>query len=369
MNTSRSDPGVGSRPALSTIVVTHNSREAVLRTLPAIAGQLRQGDELIVVDNASTDGTPAAVSELDLGARVIEAGGNLGFAAACNRGAAEAAGDLLCLLNPDAVPAPGWREAIERPAVDGRGWAAWQPLVTADGGRKVNSRGGVVHFCGIAWAGGAGQPTDRGAGGQWSGVGSPHGLGRADEPGFVSGACLAIPRRTYLDAGGLAAEFFLYHEDVDLSLRLRLAGGRLGVEPAARVDHSYEFDKGPAKWRYLERNRWATLIRTYPTSLLVVLAPALAATELALLGIALRGRWLTQKAAACRDTLVALPRLLGERRTVQRRRTVPARQFAAALTPDLDSVYLGGVARSALLRTVLRAYWSAAGRLLARLDG
>ena len=41
-------------------------------------------------------------------------------------------------------------------------------------------------------------------------------------------------------------QFFLYHEDVDLSLRLRLAGGRLGVEPAARVDHDYEFDKGAA---------------------------------------------------------------------------------------------------------------------------
>ena len=41
----------------------------------------------------------------------------------------------------------------------------------------------------------------------------------------------------------------MYHEDVDLSLRLRLAGGRVGVEPAAVVDHDYEFAKGPEKWR------------------------------------------------------------------------------------------------------------------------
>ena len=81
----------------------------------------------------------ASVAELAPGATVIETGANLGFAAACNRGAEAATGELLCLLNPDAVPQPGWRDAIERPLVDGRGWAAWQALVTAEGGRTINT--------------------------------------------------------------------------------------------------------------------------------------------------------------------------------------------------------------------------------------
>ena len=65
------------------------------------------------------------------------------------------------------------------------------------------------------------------------------------EPGFVSGACLAIPSSEFDELGGFAEDFFLYQEDVDLSLRLRLAGGRLGLEAGARVDHEYEFEKGP----------------------------------------------------------------------------------------------------------------------------
>ena len=333
-------------PPLSVVVVTHDSREAVASTLPPLLAQLCEGDELIVVDNGSADGTPELVAELAPDAIVLRTAANPGFAAACNRGAEAATGELLCMLNPDAVPQPGWREAIERPLVEGRGWAAWQALVTADGGRTINTRGGVVHFTGISWAGGAGEPL------------AATGPALEREPGFVSGACLAIPRLLYAELGGMPEKFFLYHEDVDLSLRVRLAGGSLGVEPAAGVDHDYEFVKGSSKWLQLERNRWATLIRTYPGALLVLLAPALAATELALVVVAAAGGWLPQKLRAWGGTLAALPRLLGERREIQARRRVGAGEFARGLSAELDSPYLGAVGRSRALGLVLRGYWA-----------
>ncbi len=226
-------------------------------------------------------------------------------------------------------------------------WAAWQALVTAEGGTVVNTRGGVVHFTGIAWAGGAGEPVGADSG--------PPG-----EPGFVSGACLAIERERFLTAGGFPGEFFLYHEDVDLSLRLRLWGGRLGVATGAVVDHSYEFEKGPEKWRYLERNRWATLIRTYPAALLVVLAPGLVATELAIVAVSIAGGWFGQKVGAKLDLIRWLPRLWRERRAIQSRRAVSAREFAEGLRPDLGSAYLGAAGRSRLLGVLLAAYWRVA---------
>jgi hypothetical protein len=149
----------------------------------------------------------------------------------------------------------------------------------------------------------------------------------------------------------------MYHEDVDLSLRLRLAGGRLGVAWSAIVDHDYEFAKGLEKWRLLERNRWATILRCYPGRLLLVLGPALLATELGLLAVAAAGGWLPQKLTAARDTLRALPRLEGERRAIQATRTISTAEFARWLTPDLDSRYLGRAGRLRPLRWALRAYW------------
>jgi GT2 family glycosyltransferase len=340
---------------LSVVIVTHDSRAALAATLPALVGQLRDGDELIVVDNDSADGTMDAAAELAPEATLIGSGANLGFAAACNLGARAASGELLCLLNPDAVPQPGWRDAVDAPHADGRGWGAWQALVTAEGGREVNTRGGVLHFTGIAWAGGAGEAIS-----ELPASGSP----APEGPGFVSGACLVIGRELFAEVGELPEPYFLYHEDVDLSLRLRLAGFELGVEPAARVDHAYEFEKGPAKWRYLERNRWATLIRTYPGALLALLVPALLATELALVVVAAAGGWLPQKLRAWGETILWLPRLVGERRRIQARRAIGAGEFAAGLTAALDSTYLGRAGRSPVLGAVLGAYWSVVRSIL-----
>jgi GT2 family glycosyltransferase len=340
------------RPSLSVLIVAWNSREELARALPALLPELGEGDELIVVDNDSGDGTPEAVATMAPAARLVQTGRNAGFAAGCNAGAAAAGGDLLVILNPDAAPRPGFGEAIRRPWVESRGWSAWQALVADGGGTRINSAGNPVHFTGIVWAGGHGRP-----------------IAEAPLPGEVtalSGACLAIPRRTWEALGGFPEPFFLYHEDVDLSLRLRLRGGALGIEPAAVVDHDYEFGAREQKWRWLERNRWAFLIRVYPGALLALVAPALIATELALVPVSIAGGWGGQKLAATLDVIRWLPRLLRERRQVQATRTVSVAEFASWLTADLDSPFIGAAARSAPMRLALRAYWRAVRLLLGR---
>src|SRR6201999_545696 len=161
------------------------------------------GDEIVVVDNASGDESVAAARRLAPGATIVENARNAGFPGACNQGAARARNPLLVFLNPDATPQPGWGEAIRAPLRDGRGWAAWQALVTQDGGRTVNTAGNVVHFTGLSWAGQAGMPL---AGADV----------RRREVGSLSGACLAVPRDAFDAVGGFDADYFLYCEDLDL---------------------------------------------------------------------------------------------------------------------------------------------------------
>lgn len=346
--------GGSSEPArLSVVVVTYNSHGALGAGLPALRSQLRPDDELIVVDNASSDGSAEAAAQLAPEATVVRSEGNEGFAAGANAGAELATGELLLFLNPDSVIADGFCAAIRRPLEQRRGWSAWMGLVTAEDGRVINTSGGIVHFSGIAWAGRAGRPAD-------SAPAEPC------EVAFASGACLAVPREVWLAHGGFSPAFFMYCEDVDLSLRLRLAGGRIGIEPGACVDHDYEFGKGAAKWRLLERNRWATIVRTYPTPLLVLLAPALLATELALAPVSIAGGWGAEKVAATRELLGALPRLLRERRAIQRGAHASPGEFAACLTPELSSPYLGRSARLRPLVWALRAYWAVVQALLRR---
>lgn len=333
-------------PRISVVIVAFHSAGALARTLPALAAQLGPQDEILIVDNAPGTGVAEVVARHPPHTRLLASAGNVGFAAAANRGAAEARGDLLVILNPDAVPQPGFAEGIRRPLRRGYGWDAWMALVTCEGAAQVNTSGGIVHFTGLAWAGEAGQPV-------------PGTLHLPRDVAFASGACLAVPHAVWERHGGFSEPFFMYHEDVDLSLRIRLEGGRVGAEPAAVVDHDYRFVKGSAKWRRLEANRWATLIRTYPTALLIAIAPALVVTELAVLAAALAGGWAPAKLAAWADVIGALPRLMRERRSIQSRARVGAGDFAAALSARLDSPYLGAAAGRAPVRLALAGYWAA----------
>jgi GT2 family glycosyltransferase len=343
---------VGRNPSLSVVIVAFNSHEALSRTLPALVAQLNDGDELIVVDNASSDDSAATARALAPRCRVLAQSSNLGFAAGANAGAAAAEGELLLFLNPDAMPLAGFCDAIRLPWRDDRGWDAWMGLVTQADGSRINTAGNPVHFTGLVWAGRIGEPAA-----------API---EAQEVPVASGACLAVRREAWLDQGGFPEQFFLYHEDADLSMRLHLQGRRVGLEPSARVDHDYDFGRSARKMLWLERNRFALVARTYPAPLLLLLAPALLATELAMLPIAVASGWGGQKLRAWLEGLRWLPRLLRERRQVQRRRTVSAAEFATWLTPELDSPYFGRVGRWRPLRWALRAYWRAVTVLLGR---
>jgi N-acetylglucosaminyl-diphospho-decaprenol L-rhamnosyltransferase len=329
---------------LAIVIVTHNSAAHVGETLAAVDRQMRDDDELIVVDNASSDDTCSVARDATSRVRVLEQRDNLGFAGGCNAGVAAASAPLLLLLNPDAEPAPGCLDTLRRAAGEWPQWGAWQPLVTMDGGSAINTSGGVTHFLGLGWAGRCGDPVET----------APD---RPAEVHFASGAALCVRREAWERVGAFDERYFMYCEDLDLGLRLWLGGYGVGIVPAARVRHDYAFAKGGRKWFLLERNRWWTVLSDYPTTLLLLVLPALLATEVALLGVAARGGWLGAKLRAQAAVVRELSQILARRRSVQAGAAVGAASIAMRLSSELDNPYLGGLARFRPVVVAQEAYW------------
>jgi GT2 family glycosyltransferase len=309
-------------PRASVVVVTFNHRDVVPRCLDALRETLGPADEVIVVDNASADGTADAVAARYPWVRLLRAGHNGGYGAANNLGAGAARGEYLVFLNPDTVPLPGWLEALlaglapdtpGQPGQPGQERLATARLLLAGAPDRVDTFGNEVHISGITTSRGWDLPATRGA--------------APEEVAAVSGACFALRRALFQRLGGFDARLFLYFEDTELSLRARLAGCRCVALPGARVLHDHRPGFSPAKLRYLERNRWWTLLKLFRWPTLVALSPVLALAEAVAWGMAARsGRGhLKAKALAWVDLLRWLPDLPAARGEARRLRAVPDR--------------------------------------------
>lgn len=334
---------------IAVVVVSYNSAAHLPQLIDALLIQLELDDELVVVDNASADGSADVARRLSDRVRVVELDSNSGFAAGCHAGAEASTAPLLFFLNPDSIPRPDCIEHLRAAADKHSQWSAWQAAVMIPDGH-INSDGGVIHYLGFGWAGHCGAPASE----------LPS---MARTVAFPSGAGFVIRRTVWDELGGLDASYFLYAEDLDLGLRLWHAGYQVGLVPEAQVLHDYEFDKGGHKWFWLERNRWRTILSVYPSSLLLLLMPALAASELALMLLSARDGWLRMKLRAQAHVIIGLPAVLRRRRRVQSSSRISAAEFASHLTASLDSHYVP-VGNLPWLVWCQAAYWAVVTMLL-----
>jgi N-acetylglucosaminyl-diphospho-decaprenol L-rhamnosyltransferase len=225
-----------SRPAV--VVLTYRSAETIEDCLSALRPQVeRLGGQLVVVDNASPDDTVAVVQAL--GVRVVETGANLGFAAGCNVGAAAVHGDPVVLVNPDAIVDDGALEALVDAANDETSGPLGGRAHHADGAydrRSVLGRPSLLGALTFA----SGLSTLRSGSARFDPEHGPLDVaadGRRLPVPAVSGALLAVPRTLWNRLGGLDERFFLYGEDVDLSLRASAAGWQPTLVTAAGYTH------------------------------------------------------------------------------------------------------------------------------------
>ena len=223
-------------PRLSIVIVSYNSRADLEACLESLTRNRASVDhEIIVVDNASPDGTAAAARDRWPAVRVLDAGGNLGFAAANNIGIRQTFGDLLLLLNPDTLVPPGAIDTLVA-VLDGHPEAAAVgPRLVDASGRTELSFGRMISPLAelrqkVLMAGHANRVP---------GISQyVESLTRRERSvDWVSGACLLV-RRADAEAAGLFDErYFIYTEDVDFCAALRAHGRRILFTPDAEITH------------------------------------------------------------------------------------------------------------------------------------
>jgi GT2 family glycosyltransferase len=250
----------------SIIIVSYNSSAYLRACLDSVCQQLTSLDEVIVVDNASSDGSADLVRSHYPAVKLIRAA-NSGYAGGNNLGAASAAGRYLVFLNPDTLLEADALDALIAPIVGDHAIAlSTACLVFMDAPERINACGNTVHYTGLAYCRGLGQSRDA--------------YNNSSVVDSVSGAAFAIRRSVFEQLGGFDTRFFMYVEDTDLSLRARLAGYRCWYAADAVIRHDYRPSYSPKKAYYVDRNRHLLLQKNFSRASYRQLLPGILVAEL-----------------------------------------------------------------------------------------
>jgi N-acetylglucosaminyl-diphospho-decaprenol L-rhamnosyltransferase len=312
---------VPQQPAVSILVVNYKSGVHLGNALLGLTKQSVVDIEIIVIDNASSDGSfasaRAAVGE-DKRFVFVEAGSNLGFAAGTNLAAAKARGAWLALLNADAVPATDWLEqllAATRRHPDVIMFGSTQ--INAADPERLDGAGDHYLASGLPWRGGHGWALDA--------------LPKEGEVFAVCAAACLIRADAFREANGFDERFFCYVEDMDLAFRFRLQGWCCVQVPAAVVQHvgAVSAAGGGSSFAYRcgTRNLIWCFVKCMPGPLFWPLLPLHALAVLLWAGRLGRPAW-----AGIREALAGMPVIWSSRLTLQRARRAPWWRIARALS-------------------------------------
>ncbi|MEV4482792.1 glycosyltransferase family 2 protein [Micromonospora coxensis] len=337
------------RPQVSAVMLAYGAEPYLVDAARAVLDSTDVEIELIVVDNGCT-GDGIDIVKGFPGVRVIRPEENTGYSGGCRVGAAEATGEWLAFVNSDAVVAPDALAKVVAVAGEPGVGAAMASIRLADDPELINTSGNPLHFTGLSWAGGNGEPA------------SAH-AARTTVPS-LSGCCFVINRALWRELDGFAAEYFAYHEDTELSLRLWQRNLRLEYVPDAVVLHHYEFSRNALKLYLVERNRLVTLLTAYETRTLVVLAPVLLLTEVAMLAASLAGGWSKQKFKGWGWLWTNRAWLRARRRQLQAERTVPDGIIAELMTAKVAPSNVDSPPGMGVFNAVAAGYWALARPLL-----
>lgn len=243
---------------LSVVIPNWNGIKHLPVCLDALSSQTYNNFDVILVDNGSSDGSVAFVKQHYPLVKIVGFSENKGFAAACNAGVNESQAEYIILLNTDTKPFPEWIEslvgAMDQASPDVACLAS--KMIQMNQPELIDDAGDILTWRGCAFKRGHGQPINN--------------FQKMEEV-FAPCAGAALYRRSVINAiGGFDETFFAYLEDLDLGLRIRLAGYRCLFIPSAQVLHvGHGSDLPPDRYVFLMgRNRFFLFLKNIPFALI-----------------------------------------------------------------------------------------------------
>lgn len=309
------------------IVVNFNGGAMLMRCLESIRIQSLQPSRVIVIDNASSDGSAASAANAFPEFTIVNLTENFGFAAA-NNYAIKMADDCewLALLNPDAYAVQNWLEKLLGAAQCNGEFSAFGSRMLMDNDPSLlDGVGDVYHISGLAWRKGHGTSVS----------------GRFEQPMEIISPCAAAAlyrRHDFLAVGGFDEDYFCYMEDVDLGLRFRLAGLRCLYVPDAVARHTGSALTGKHSNFSIyhgHRNLVWTYIKNMPWMLFLALLPVfLTMNIVAIIWFSSRGQGKTILRAKW-DALYGIGKTWQKRQHIQKNRVASISEIWHLLNKNL----------------------------------
>ena len=243
------------QPLVAVIVVNWNGREVTLECLRSLSALTYPNAELIVVDNASSDGSAAAIRAAYPRVRLLAMPKNLRFAGGNNAGMREAlphGAEMVLLLNNDTVVDPDFlTHLVDRLESNPRYGMAAPKIYYFDQPDRIWFAGGVVSM----WTG-----TMRHIGIREVDCGQHNTVREID---YASGCCVLVRADVIGKVGMLDESYHMYTEDADWSMRVRRAGYAVVYEPSARIWHKLSVSAGGHLSRFKLKNKFISNFRFF----------------------------------------------------------------------------------------------------------
>lgn len=330
---------------IAIVIVGFNSQRFLRTCLDSIFDSKFKDFKVIYVDNRSSDASLDFIAKNYPVVEVVANPDNYGFAKANNIGIEKAeklGADGILFLNPDTAVDPDCLSILKK---KDDGTSILQPAILLDPEKrtdKINTTGGVLSVLGFSYCSDYKRPISE--------------LTEETQRPIASGAAMYWPLALLEKVGGFDEAFFMYHEDVDLTWRARLAGYAIRFIPTAKVWHDYSFGRNASKFFHVERNRVMFLLKNFSLRYWILFLPLFLATEAGVMLFMAKDGMLGTKLRSYRSLLGMWGAIQKERTKIQQGRKVSDRELAPLLA---DSIQFSEMATPLLkpYNVVVGLYW------------